>query len=220
MNSTFAIGDIHGCSNTFRKLLLEKIKIDKSDAIYCVGDYIDRGRDSKGVIDFILNLRAEGYQIHTLRGNHEQMLLDSITQESELNIWLKNGGTETLRSFNIRSLDELPENYLSFFQETKYYYKIKDYIIVHAGLNFDRKDIFADKDAMLWIRDFSPVQPALKDLTLIHGHTPKRLDHILNQKGNCLNIDGGCVYIKRRKMGKLVAFDLGERKYVYQDNCE
>ena len=81
MERIFAIGDIHGCSKTFKKLLLDKIKINKSDTIYCVGDYIDRGEDSKGVIDFILDLRAEGYTIHTLRGNHEQMLLDSIADK-------------------------------------------------------------------------------------------------------------------------------------------
>ncbi|MEO6869716.1 MAG: metallophosphoesterase [Ginsengibacter sp.] len=220
MNRTFAIGDIHGCSKTFKKLLLDKIKIDQSDAIYCVGDYIDRGPDSKGVIDFILHLRSEGYQIHTLRGNHEQMLLDSISEEFDTDIWLKNGGTDTLRSFELQSLNELPGNYLSFFGETKYYFKIKDYIIVHAGLNFKKKDILADKDAMLWIRDFKPLQPALKDLTLIHGHTPKSLHYILNQSGNCLDIDGGCVYIKIKDRGKLVAFNLDERRYTYQDYCE
>lgn len=220
MNRAFAIGDIHGCSNTFKELLLDKIKVDKSDTIYCVGDYIDRGNDSKGVIDFILDLRAEGFQIHTLRGNHEQMLLDSIAEEFDTDVWLKNGGTGTLRSFGIRSLYDLPEIYLSFFQETKYYSKIKDYIIVHAGLDFNNKDILADKDAMLWIRDFSTVQPALKDLTLIHGHTPKPLNYILNQKGNCINIDGGCVYSKRKNMGNLVAFNLDEKKYIYQDNCD
>ncbi|MEO6813790.1 MAG: metallophosphoesterase, partial [Ginsengibacter sp.] len=68
MKRVFAIGDIHGCIHTFKKLLLDKIKVDKSDKIYCLGDYIDRGHDSKGVIDFILQLRSEGYEIHTIRG--------------------------------------------------------------------------------------------------------------------------------------------------------
>jgi len=220
MERIFAIGDIHGCSKTFKKLLLHKIKINKSDTIYCVGDYIDRGEDSKGVIDFILDLRAEGYTIHTLRGNHEQMLLDSIADEFETYLWLRNGGSDTLRSFGIQSLRELQATYLSFFKETQFYFKIKNYIIVHAGLNFNRENILADKEAMLWIRDFDPVQPALKELILIHGHTPKPLDYILNQKGNCMNIDGGCVYTKNKNLGKLVAFDLNERKYIIQDNCE
>ena len=87
MARIFAIGDIHGCSNTFKRLLLDKIKIRKSDIIYCLGDYIDRGIDSKGVIDFILELRAEGYTIYTLRGNHEQMMLDAPISKEKTNIF-------------------------------------------------------------------------------------------------------------------------------------
>lgn len=59
MSRIFAIGDIHGCCKTFKKLILEKIQLTKNDIIYCIGDYIDRGNDSKGVIDFILQLQAE-----------------------------------------------------------------------------------------------------------------------------------------------------------------
>ncbi|MEP6597398.1 MAG: metallophosphoesterase, partial [Ginsengibacter sp.] len=81
MPRIFAIGDIHGCSKTFRKLLIEKINIQKSDEIYCIGDYIDRGEDSKGVIDFISQMRDKNYQIHTLRGNHEEMMLHSAENE-------------------------------------------------------------------------------------------------------------------------------------------
>jgi serine/threonine protein phosphatase 1 len=220
MKRVFAIGDIHGCIHTFKKLLLDKIKVDKSDKIYCLGDYIDRGHDSKGVIDFILQLRSEGYEIHTIRGNHEQMLLDSIMYEFEIDRWLENGGGETMGSFGICSLSELPEKYLSFFRETKLCIKTEGFIFVHAGLNFNKKDILEDKDAMLWIRGFDPLQPALKDQILIHGHTPKSLKYILNQKGNCINIDGGCVYNEHKNLGNLVAFDLNERTFVIEKNGE
>ncbi len=220
MNREFAIGDIHGCSKTFKKLLLDTINIRKSDKIFCIGDYIDRGNDSNGVIDFILKLRSEGYQIHTLRGNHEQMLLDSVKYEFEIDHWLENGGNETMRSFGIRSLSELPEKYLSFFRKTNLCIKTEEYIFVHAGLNFDKKDIFEDKDAILWIRDFDPIQPVLGDKLLIHGHTPKPLDYILNQKGNCINIDGGCVFKDNSNLGKMVAFDLIEKIFFIENNCE
>lgn len=220
MDRILAIGDIHGCSKTFRKLLFTNLNINKSDTIYCVGDYIDRGSDSKGVIDLILELRTEEYQIHTLRGNHEQMLLDSITDKYEKSNWLKNGGDKTMHSFGIQSLRNLPEKYLSFFNETKLYIKTKEFIFVHAGLNFYRKDIFEDKDAMLWIRDFDPEQPALKDQLLIHGHTPLPLNYILNQRSNCINIDGGCVYHQNEEMGNLIAFDLKERRFIIEKNCE
>ena len=80
MPEIFAIGDIHGCFKTFKKLLLEEIGIQQSDKIYCIGDYIDRGNDSKGVMDFIINLRIAGYHVYTLRGNHEQMMLEPKTE--------------------------------------------------------------------------------------------------------------------------------------------
>lgn len=220
MERTFAIGDIHGCSKTFEKLLFHKIKIQKTDQIYCIGDYIDRGENSKAVIDLILQLRQDGYSIATLRGNHEQMLLDCLTDETAYDLWIRNGGAQTLLSFAINTLETLPEKYLSFFTETQFYFETEKYIFAHAGLNFHRKNIFEDKEAMLWIRDFSSYQPALENKFLIHGHTPKSLKYILNQKGNCLDIDGGCVYNYLVPFGNLVALDLNERRFIWEENCE
>ncbi len=153
MNRIFAIGDIHGCFHTFKILLTEKLSIQKSDEIYCIGDYIDRGNDSKGVIDFIIDLRLQGYQIHTLRGNHEQMMLDSTIDREKIILWLRNGGEETLKSFGITSVKELPEKYLTFLNETKLFIATNKYIFVHAGLNFSIDDPFRDEEAMLWTRD-------------------------------------------------------------------
>lgn len=107
MPRVFAIGDILGCSKTFKRLLLKKIQIRKSDKIYCIGDYVDRGKDSKGVIDFILKLRKQGYHIHTLRGNHEQIMLDAPASEIKMQHWLENGGAETMKSFPMKSVNEL-----------------------------------------------------------------------------------------------------------------
>ncbi len=92
MERIFAIGDIHGCRKTFEKLLKDKIQLTKEDEIYCIGDYIDRGDDSKGVIDLIINLRTDGYKIKILRGNHEQMMLEAATDKKALSLWLDNGG--------------------------------------------------------------------------------------------------------------------------------
>lgn len=220
MERIFAIGDIHGCARTFETLLINQLQIQKSDSIYCIGDYIDRGKKSKEVIDLILQLNWDGYHINTLRGNHEQMMLDAISDEAALDIWMKNGGKVTMQSFGIDSLNDLPDKYEFFFNRTEFYFKTEEYIFVHAGLNFDFENIFEDEEAMLWIRDFSPVQPALGNRLLIHGHTPKSLKHILNQKGNCINIDGGCVYLNRKHLGNLVAIDLNEKKFISVSNCE
>lgn len=220
MAREFAIGDIHGCCKTFKRLLLEKIQLRKSDKIYCIGDYIDRGNDSKGVLDFILELRRIGYQIHTLRGNHEQMMMDALSSVSKLQHWLSNGGIDTMESFGLKSVNEIASEYVSFLKRTKYYIKTSKYIFVHAGLNFKKSNLFEDKEAMLWMRNFSPDQPALGTQLLIHGHTPISLDAILSQQGNCFNIDGGCVFTEHRHLGKLVALNLTERKFISINNCD
>ena len=220
MERIFAIGDIHGCSKTFEKLLKDKIQITKEDNIYCIGDYIDRGEDSKGVIDLIMRLRNENFHIYTLRGNHEQMMLDAVNDKRSLSLWLDNGGKSTLKSFGIKSLGELPPEYLSFLNETKFFLQKDNYIFVHAGLNFRNKNLFEDKEAMLWERDFFPQQPVLEDRLLIHGHTPIPLTFILKQKGNCINIDGGCVYTNRPHFGNLIAIDCNKREFLFEENCE
>ena len=120
MIRVIAIGDIHGCSKTLKYLLLKKLKITRSDKIYCIGDYIDRGPDSKGVIDLIIKLRKEGFQLHTIRGNHEEMMMQSINNQKFFDKWMQNGGDATLKSFNISSYNELPSKYKFFFKRTKY----------------------------------------------------------------------------------------------------
>ena len=107
MPRTLAIGDIHGCYKTFKKLLLDEINIQPSDEIFCLGDYIDRGDYSKQVIDLILALRSCNYKIRTLRGNHEQMLLDSNISDKHFEHWIRSGGAYTLNSFGIQSINEL-----------------------------------------------------------------------------------------------------------------
>jgi serine/threonine protein phosphatase 1 len=85
MQRVFAIGDIHGCNDAFHQMLFTEIKVSKDDEIYCIGDYIDRGPDSKGVVDTIISLQRSGFRIHTLRGNHEQMMIDSEEDEISFN---------------------------------------------------------------------------------------------------------------------------------------
>ncbi len=221
MNRIFFIGDIHGCSKTFRKLVAERIGIRKTDRLYCVGDYIDRGNDSKGVVDFILELRKKNFQIYTLRGNHEQMLLDSGSGYYSFSLWLMNGGDRTLESFNINSIDELKPVYADFFRGTEYFIEEKDFIAVHAGLNFNIDDPLSDLHSMLWIRDFDVDRLYLKDKILIHGHTPLDTDIIKSQRFESpLNVDGVCVYKYNEGLGSLFAFDFYERKFIEVRNID
>lgn len=221
MPRIFAIGDIHGCSKSFRNLLLDVIKIKKTDKIYCLGDYIDRGNDSRGVIDFILKLRGKGYRIHTLRGNHEQMMLDAGLNEHKLNHWFKNGGEITLKSFGIDSITELPLKYLDFLKRTRHFISTKNYVFVHAGLNFKLDNPFLDKKAMLWTREeyFEPSK--IKNRILIHGHTPVALNIAMNPLNpKNINIDGGCVYAHKPDYGNLIALSLPDRKFISVRNID
>ncbi len=224
MRRLFAIGDIHGCSKTFRKLLIGKIKIHKTDEVYCIGDYIDRGPDSKGVIDLILHLRQKGYTIHTLRGNHEQMMMDSFKSKPYYYNWITNGGGATLKSFSISSLKELAPGYIDFLNQTAYFYETPHYIFVHAGLNFNYPDPFQDKEAMLWIRGEEVDRKKLNGKIIIHGHTPKPYDFIMNQLQQpeiaSINIDGGCVYTYRPDMGNLFAINLTDKKLIAVRNSD
>jgi serine/threonine protein phosphatase 1 len=221
MNRIFFIGDIHGCSKTFRKLVTEEIGIRKTDLLYCVGDYIDRGNDSKGVVDFILELRKNNFKVHSLRGNHEQMLLDSGSGYYSFSLWLMNGGDKTLESFSINSIDELKPVYADFFRGTEYFIETKDFIAVHAGLNFTIDDPLSDKHSMLWIRDFEVDRSYLKDKILIHGHTPRDTGFIKSQRFESpLNVDGGCVYKNNEGMGSLFAFNFYERNFIEVKNID
>jgi serine/threonine protein phosphatase 1 len=220
MPRTIAIGDIHGCSRTLRKLLLEEVKLHATDRLYFIGDYIDRGPDSKGVIDFIFELRHQGFHVYALRGNHEQMILDSVKSASDYDHWLFNGGEDTLFSFGVESFEKTDQDYQQFFQSTSHIFKTKEAIYVHAGLNFENKDIYADTHAMLWIRN-KPVYPEkLEGKILVHGHTPLPLEQVIRQEGNIINLDAGCVYAHREGFGYLVAYEITSRHFFFVKNCE
>lgn len=214
MPKTYFIGDVHGCCRTLKKLVTEKIKPVKEDLLYFIGDYIDRGPDSKEVVDYILELQMEGFNVVTLRGNHEQMLLDSREGGRYLLLWLMNGGDKTLRSFGVESVNDIPGRYMRFFEQTRMYVDAGRFIAVHAGLDFRLPDPFSDPESMLWIRNFPVDNSFLGERLLIHGHTPRELDYILSQKlRSSVNIDGGCVYHWLPGMGHLVALSLEDEKF-------
>jgi serine/threonine protein phosphatase 1 len=217
---TIAIGDIHGCAKTLFALF-DHLDIDKQDTLVFLGDYIDRGPDSKGVITCLLALEEQGYNTITLRGNHEQMLIDSEFGFSPFKDFVHAGGDKTLESFGKDFFHEMPQRVQDFFNNTKLYHETDTHIFVHAGLNFDKENILEDEDAMLWARGFDYMQPKLGNKKLIHGHTPLGLNDILVQNGNCINIDNGCVFKGRiLNMGHLVAYICETAQYVFVPNVD
>jgi serine/threonine protein phosphatase 1 len=209
-NRTFIIGDVHGCSKTLEYMLYQRLNITKEDNIYFLGDYIDRGSDSKGVIDIILDLQDSNYQVFPLRGNHEEMLLDSINSDDAFYQWKRNGANHTLDSFNIINPNFLDKKYLYFFKNLKYYFELDEFILVHAGMNFDIINPFSDLKSMVWTRYPYIDLKKTHGKRLIVGHTPlpfKAIEASLQTPQ--IYIDGGCVYAKSyESLGNLVALEL------------
>jgi serine/threonine protein phosphatase 1 len=221
MSRIIAIGDIHGCNKTLRQLVLNEISLRQDDELVFIGDYVDRGPDSKGVVDFILDLKAKGYRMHTLRGNHEQLMLESMMDLESIQLWHINGGRQTLESFGVNSFSQLEEKYKQFFLNTEHFWATDQYVFVHAGLDFGRDDPFENKEAMLWIRDFQMYPERIGGRKIIHGHTPMHADLIPKQKeSNIIDIDGGCVYKSRPGYGVLFALCLPEMRFVGITNID
>ncbi len=219
----YAIGDIHGCLKTFQTLL-EQINYSKSDELFLLGDYVDRGPDSKGVFDHIFHLREEGYKVVCLKGNHEQMLLDSIKDDRCRKSWLLNGGVQTLMSFDAETIHEIPDQYSDFMTDLPSYYTTDDFIFVHGGLSFNIKNLFKDESSMLWERAwYDKVNYKWLDKKIIvHGHTPSTKQEIEEmgkyiKMNQYINLDCGCfVSQKRADMGFLTALNLDTHELYFQ----
>ncbi len=207
----FAIGDIHGCIDELRLLVESAARIGPGDKVVFLGDYIDRGEYSREVIDYIIGMRNSGTDVVTLRGNHEEMLIEAYENENRWYNWFLNGGAFTLDSFGIRTVKELPRDYIDFFCKLSYYYIYENFVFVHAGFNDDIEDPFDDSTDMIWTRRESYKNPALNDYTIIHGHTPVTLDActaMIKEHAKVLNIDTGCVYSGLPGYGYLSAVEL------------
>jgi len=216
----YAIGDIHGCLKAL-KALLGKLPLRKGDEIVFLGDYIDRGPESRGVVEFLLRERTP--QWHFLRGNHEQLILDWLETDDPAasSNWLINGGTETLKTYaDPRDMDELrgkqetdllksaiPAPHVEFFRSTAFFRDTPFAYFCHAGVNLDKPLFRQSPDDLLWIRRKFADDPRPTPKLVVHGHTPVKEVDLSRDR---INLDTGCVY-----GGHLTALSLPERK-LYQ----
>src|SRR5262245_13698118 len=135
---TIAIGDIHGCADALAALI-DAIAPLADDTVISVGDLIDRGPDSRGVIEQMIALGGQCWLI-TLQGNHEELLLAALCDGTAIDKWLRCGGTETLRSYGYQSdhvprLDALiPSSHQEFIAACQPYYETDTHLFVHAGV--------------------------------------------------------------------------------------
>jgi serine/threonine protein phosphatase 1 len=202
----------------------EELQLQLTDQLFLLGDYIDRGPDTKGVLDYIMALQDSGYKVSTLMGNHEDMMLQAMEGSAYLKHWFRNGGQEAVASFGVKDLKAVPDRYWHFLQQLDFYIELDDYLLVHAGFDFDSPHPFTNHEAMLWIRDFHVDEKFTRNKTIVHGHTPTQksdIEEMAYDPGNkVINIDAGCVYKRVPGLGNLVALDLDTRDLHYVPNCD
>ncbi len=213
-----AIGDIHGCYNKFYQLVNDRIKLTKNDRLVLLGDYIDRGDQSKEVIDFIIHLLKEGFNVFPLKGNHEELLMQAYQNTNSIPKWIINGGQKTLDSFGIKDVRDISIEYIQFFKNLRFYYSIKKFLFVHAGFNDIISNPFEDENDMLWVCNNTYSNKLLRDKIIIHGHCPITKEvcktAVIN-KDKVINIDTGCVYADKNAYGTLTAYDCNNDKLYF-----
>ncbi|RYX83302.1 serine/threonine protein phosphatase [bacterium] len=212
---TLAIGDIHGFSSTLENLL-DFIAFDSdNDRLIFLGDYIDRGPNSRQVIEKLVELSANPKHIF-LRGNHDEWLLEAYKDNSWFKSWLGwgVGGKETLRSYGAASfspaiLSLIPQSHFDFLESTRLFFETDDYIFVHASISWKPPEENS-ADELLW-PTFEQLRPHPSGKTVICGHSSQSLGIPANKDyGIC--IDTFC-----SGEGWLSAFDV-ESFDVFQAN--
>ena len=208
LTRVYAVGDIHGRADLLDNLLAV---IDADLAAHPVkhpiqvflGDYIDRGSDSKTVIDRLIE-RSRMQATVCLKGNHETFILDFLEDPDILDSWRRNGGLETLISYGVtpsgrinseernRISDALahtlPAAHRSFIANLATTYICGDYFFVHAGVRPDRRLSAQQEEDLLWIRDEFLFADDNYGKVIVHGHEPVRAPDI---RPNRINIDTG-----------------------------
>lgn len=177
---TIAIGDIHGCREPFEQLLAA-IDLSADDTLVILGDVVDRGPDSRAVIERLLVLRDE-CQLVCILGNHEEMMLDCIDDEMFLQDWLMHGGSETLDSYGKGwAPDRLPEEHLNFLRTWGDYHETPSHFFAHGNYLADKTLSQQPWQQVRWdsLRDRIP-RMHCSGKTAILGHTSNKQGEILN----------------------------------------
>ena len=234
-NQIFAVGDIHGCKDLLDNIHQKIIKASKDKKgeklIIYIGDYIDRGTDIKGTIQTLIDFNPVNFKKIFLLGNHEQMLLEFISENKNNPFeWIYNGGSETLESYGIdlsehidndmdlkidikikkKFIQLLPSSHLNFFNQLVLNYTYDDYFFVHAGINPTIPIEMQEKETMIWTREEDFFKPTMKyNKIIVHGHTPQEKI----EKFPCrINIDTGSFY-----SGKLSCLKIENGKLSFLD---
>ncbi|MEK5253388.1 metallophosphoesterase family protein [Paenibacillus sp. FSL F4-0125] len=219
-----AISDIHGSYSEFNALLKKVNYRPSEDKLILMGDYVDRGLNSKGIVDQVMALKRECGAI-VLKGNHDKMAYDALTGEDDKldTHWLSNGGLYTLMSYceadssffkadfgwddYMWLKEELRQKYkhhLDFLSSLPLYHETEEHIFVHAGINPLIEDWKQQEPYdFIWIREPFYTNPVVStNKTVIFGHTSTMDLHDSEEiwfspQGDKIGVDGGCAYGQR-----------------------
>jgi serine/threonine protein phosphatase 1 len=175
-----AIGDIHGCLTALNALLAQ-INPRPEDTVVALGDYVDRGPDSRGAIDRLLSLQKH-CSLVPLLGNHDQMLLMIVDgQDDILDDWLSFGGDATLASYGGAAPAAIPREHLDFLRSCRMYYETERYFFVHGSYMADVPLDQQDANVLLWdsLKRRLP-GPHCSGKTAIVGHTSQKNGEVLD----------------------------------------
>jgi serine/threonine protein phosphatase 1 len=205
----YVIGDIHGCSHLLEKTIEKMVahsenQHDKKLYFVALGDYVDRGKNSKKVIDILIHDIPENFEKIFIKGNHEVYMMNFMVAPMQNELWLDYGGRETLESYDVtlpnltetelkRAADELsknmPQAHHEFFNNLKLYHIMNDYLFVHAGLD---PYISLEKQSELCLTTirskFINYSGHFQGLRVVHGHTPVDKPDITPHR---INLDTG-----------------------------
>jgi len=229
----FAIGDIHGCHEEL-KVLIEKLRIDSNlssdDVVIFLGDYIDRGPDSKKVIDTLIKFKTSYPNTRFLKGNHEDMLLHFLGFKGHYGEWcIINGGKQFFKNYGFKKkcwrwkhhqsvnetaeidprfytqegvIENIPKDHMEFLLNLESAIIHDDFLFVHAGVDVDEPLTNQTEEDLCWIRDAFLLRPHTFPQILVHGHTPTKNPYY-DPFLKRVNIDTGCF-----KGGHLTAVEL------------
>jgi serine/threonine protein phosphatase 1 len=235
MSQRWIIPDIHGCAQTLKALLESMLRVTKNDELYFLGDYIDRGPDSKEVIDYLMRLQKEEYNVHFIKGNHEDMCVKAFEADQkkkflggkhpEQKEWEAVGAKASLESFGVKHPREIPQLYIDWMNACVPYIELEEYILVHAGMNFGLKDPFEDTKSMMWTRSFKVDYNKSHGKKIIHGHIPVDYSFMYlvveqNENYDFVALDNGVFVTDKPGLGNLTAFNPDTKQIVAQSNMD
>lgn len=212
MRRVIAIGDVHGCAAALESVL-DAIKPRRNDTLVALGDWIDRGPDSKRAVQLLLECR-EKCRVVPILGNHEEMLLTALARPFTLDDWLACGGAATLRSYGVSDPTRLPAEHVDYIRTWDDYYEIPTHFFAHANY---AADIPLDQQTWEFWR-WEPLRvsmpgPHQSGKIAVVGHTSQKTGHILDLD-YLLCIDTYC-----HGGGVLTALDVGSGQVWQADSA-